>query len=307
MDPLTILGIAALVGYAIFHESDEEKAAREKREAELARQIEENQRKEAAIRKVQEEEKRKREGPYDSSIECFRNQYVSYSRIATYCSCPRRFKLLYLDKVRPEKDESHYTKGSVFHIAMEDYLKNYIGQNVTQLIPRIITQKAYKLGYLERNNKRWSEKQRLLLEQRRDKFRACAKFLCETLPRDAVVIDVEKELSYQMKNIKYYGIADLILKYPDGHFEIVDYKTGLFMPTKEQLEIYSIPLLQDQTISRISYRIICVDRECHYLWETDRSGLINAANRIADIVNHIIGDTIFCRDNNSKCTTCGVR
>ena len=57
MDPLTILGIAALVGYAIFHESDEEKAAREKREAELARQIEENQRKEAAIRKVQEEEK----------------------------------------------------------------------------------------------------------------------------------------------------------------------------------------------------------------------------------------------------------
>jgi hypothetical protein len=100
--------------------------------------------------------------------------------------------------------------------------------------------------------------------------------------------------------------VDLVFQYPDGHLEIVDYKTGLKLPTKEQLEIYSIPFTKNSNHLPIKFRVICVDRESHYIWKQNAQEALESANNILSIVNTIIDDRYFTPRIGSHCKNCSV-
>ena len=95
MDIFSIAAIAALVGYAIFKERPKEKANRLEAQAEWEQQKLEDERRQRELSERLQKEEEERKRPFATSQECFEQQYVSFSRIATYCDCPQRFKLIY--------------------------------------------------------------------------------------------------------------------------------------------------------------------------------------------------------------------
>ena len=139
------------------------------------------------------------------------------------------------------------------------------------------------------------------------KLRSRVRFTCRTFPKNVEIVAVEKELSFKINNIKFYGIVDLVLKYPDGTIEIVDYKTGIRLPVKEQLEIYSIPFTRYQDFSKVDFRVICPDRQSHYRWSLDRKEMAERRKHILGIVNTIINDSDFAPAISSACSRCSVR
>lgn len=287
MDPISIVAIAAFIGYHIFKETPEEKAAREKAAAErehkrLQDEIEERRR---------EEERLERLRPFTSAEECFRKQYVSYARLSTYCLCPRRFKLVYLDRVIPEdRGFSIYERGTVLHKALEVYLREQIGRKILALDEKKLIAAAFDSRYLQHNKRWWPDHRKEEAKRRRDKFRQNVRFICRTFPSNVEVVAVEHELRFQFDGLNFFGIVDLVLRYPDGRFEIVDYKTGTRRPAKEQLEIYSIPFCRTSSHPNIDFRIICVDRESHYRWTQNTRGTTETTERILRLTRTIMAD-----------------
>lgn len=290
MDFFTGIVIAGLIGRSIweaFKVSPEEKCERERIWREQIAAKEEKEKKAEA-------ERRERERPFETSLECFQKQYVSYSRMATYNSCPHRFKLIYLDKKQGDKFDYMYRDGAAFHVVMMAYFNNHVGSVI------------HSLDYNEViEGRRWYFNE--VLGEKRKKRRNRVKFTCSTFPKDVEIIAVEKELLFEVNNIKFYGIVDLVLKYPDGTLEIVDYKTGLKNPVKEQLEIYSIPFTQYQDFSKVQFRAICPDRQSHYKWSLNRNEIDERRKHILDIVNTIINDSNFAPAISSACSRCSVR
>jgi RecB family exonuclease len=316
MDFFTGIVIAVLIGYSLLKETLEEshqkkiareyaekveKNARDKANAERQKEIEQQQALEAALK----DEKRR---PFKTSMDCFREQYVSYTRIKTYNSCPFRFKLIYLDK--REKSSTGFlntSKGTAFHIAVERYFKKYFGKVIKTIDYKEIVEEAFHCGYLEKTKYYWGIAQKEIVRRKRKIFRDNVKFFCKTFPEGVEIVAVEQELSFKVNNIKFYGIVDLILRYPDGHLEIVDCKTGIRLPIKEQLEIYSIPFTQGKNCSSISFRVICVDRQSHYRWSQNKEEMNKSSRDILSIVNTIINDNSFVPCIGSHCKNCSMR
>ena len=184
---------------------------------------------------------------------------------------------------------------SRFHIIMEDYFKQYIGSVVHRLeYNDVIRGRRWYLSQV------WNEEEK---KRRRKRIR----FTCRTFPKDIEVVAVEKKLSFKVNNIQFYGIVDLVIKYPDGTIEIVDYKTGQNrIPIKEQLEIYSIPFTRYQDFSKVDFRVICPDRQSHYRWSLNRKEMAERRKHILGIVNTIINDSDFTPTISSVCSQCSV-
>ncbi|MHC4558359.1 MAG: RecB family exonuclease [Planctomycetota bacterium] len=302
MDFFSGLLIAGIIGHSIWEalkESPEEKHNRERIErisAEKERKLQEAE--EAERRKRQEAEEaelRERLKPFKTPLECFKEQYVSYTRIATYNSCPQRFKLIYMDKNAGDEDRYWYKGGTAFHEFMEYYFKQYIGSVIGSL-----DYNEFIKGRQWYFNEVWDEKSK----KRRRKM---VRFTCRTFPKNVEIVAVEKKLSFKANNIRFFGIVDLVLKYPDGTIEIVDFKTGLRLPIREQLESYSIPFTQYQDFSKIDFRVICPDRQSHYRWSLNREEVAERRKHILDIVNTIMNDNEFAPTINSACSRCSVR
>jgi len=315
MDIYMAMLLACGIGYLIFQNNSEEKT--EQKQEEENQKIDRIKSSTECLRQLKERKSQEetalttKEKPFKTAIECFEKQYVSYTRMSTYASCPHRFKLIYLDRnksIEPTFWGSPFaSKGKVFHQSVEEYLKEYLGQRMPRLDYRGIVNQAFKLYYLKNNKQHWSLKRKEFENKKRKKFRDNAKFLCATLPKEAEIIAIEKKLSFQIDNIKFYGIVDLVLRYPNGHLEIIDYKTGQKMPIKEQLEIYSIPFTNKSDYSSISYRVICVDRESHYRWFHDRNEMIESSKNILHIVKTITEDKTFAPAIASHCRNCSVQ
>jgi len=307
--------IAVLIGYQIFkeifQESPEQKAVREAAEQERQKKLleameaaQKERERQQVLEAALEEGKRK---PFETAVDCFKEQYASYARISTYNSCPCRFKLIYLDKHTPcSSGFLNHSKGKAFHRAVEKYFKKYLGEIITKLDYREIVNEAFNLRYLRKTEWYWSIERKELENRKRKIFRDNARFFCKTFPESVEIVAVEQKLSFTVDKVKFYGIADLVLRYPDGRLEIVDYKTGMRLPTKEQLEIYSIPFTQGKDYSSISLRVICVDRQSHYRWSQDKEEMIKSSRNILSIVNTMMNDNSFVPCIGSHCKNCSM-
>lgn len=297
MDFFSGIVIAGLVGNSILKALEQRSERKRIRERQQRIDDEREMKRFAAAEAKREAERKEREKPFEKSLECFQKQYVSYARIATYNSCPRRFKLIYMDKNSGEGlNERWYSGGRGFHIVMEAYFKLQL-----QLEHRLISSLEYNEVI---RGRRWYFSE--VWGEERKKRRRRVRFTCRTFPKCVEIVAVEKEISFKVNNIKFYGIVDLVLKYPDGTIEIVDYKTGIRLPVKEQLEIYSIPFTQYRDFSKVDFRVICPDRKSHYRWSLDRKEMAERRKHILGIVNTIINDSDFAPVISSACSRCSV-
>lgn len=176
----------------------------------------------------------------------------SHSKLSTYEQCQLKYKLKYIDKIKPliEKTvESHL--GSCVHETLEwiyNSVKNKAGYSPS--LDEIINY------YIEAWQKDFSNDILIVKKQLtyKDYVNKGIQFLADYYqshsPFKDGTIECEKEITIQLdENTKIRGFIDrLVYNMENGRYEIHDYKTANLLPSQEkmdkdrQLALYSIAI-----------------------------------------------------------------
>lgn len=175
----------------------------------------------------------------------------SHSKLSTFEQCPLKYKLRYIDKIKPliEKTiESHL--GNSVHDTLEWFYSTIKETNSIPTIENVINYYAI----------RWQDEfsDEILIVKKemsaKDYFNRGIEFLMNYYtkhhPFKENTIECEKRIVIELdENTKLQGFIDrLVHNIETGEYEIHDYKTGNHMPTQEkldedrQLALYSIAI-----------------------------------------------------------------
>ena len=176
----------------------------------------------------------------------------SHSRLSTFEQCPFKFKLRYIDKIKPAIEqtiESHL--GSAIHSTLE-WLYDQIMNKHIPTIDQTITTYAVKW------QDRYTEDTLIVKKQltQKDYFNKGVQFLMDYYtkhhPFDDNTLELEKKILINLDkegNYKLQGFIDrLVYNLETEEYEIHDYKTANSLPLKEkvendrQLALYSIAI-----------------------------------------------------------------
>lgn len=174
----------------------------------------------------------------------------SHSKLSTFEQCPFRYKLRYIDKIKPEIEstiEAHL--GSITHEALE-WLYTKVQHREIPTIDDLI------LRYSEIWEEKFNPNFIIVKKEFTDKdyFQKGIQFLINyyTLnhPFDDNTIELEKKVLFELETgTKIIGYIDRLVHHKDKEeIEVHDYKTANFLPPKEkfekdkQLALYSIAI-----------------------------------------------------------------
>lgn len=170
----------------------------------------------------------------------------SYSSISAFENCPFKFKLAYIDKVKPLRRNIEAFMGSRVHEALEKLYRDKLYAKLDSIEELI-----------EFYNKRWKKEMKgnifVVKEYDVENYRKMGEMYIRDYyntykPFDeGRTIALEKRIFFPL-NEKYWinGIIDRITE-KEGIYEVHDYKTSLYFPSKRefdetQLAIYAIAL-----------------------------------------------------------------
>jgi len=159
-------------------------------------------------------------------IKEFIPDFLSYSQIDTYLTCPLQYKYAYVLKI-PTPPSHSLSFGNTIHDTLRDYhTRLMFGEkiNLDQLL-EIYRNNWQPLGYLngEHRQMRFREGEELL-----------RKYYEENKGKTFKHKGLEKTFNMKIDGIKFYGKIDRIDELSNGGVEIIDYKTG---KTKNQKDV----------------------------------------------------------------------
>lgn len=160
--------------------------------------------------------------------------YLSYSQIETFRTCPLHYKLKYILKI-PTPPTASQSFGTSMHLTLKDfYLAVKAGEKPTEnLIHETLENDWIKEGYLD---KRHEEK---MMKKGKDylsdflKTQFDKKVIPEVLEQPFMVPLISED---KKEYIKIGGKMDRVDILPDGGIEIIDYKTGANVPTQKEID-----------------------------------------------------------------------
>ena len=159
----------------------------------------------------------------------------SYSAISSFESCPLKFKLAYIDRIKPPRRSIEMFLGSRVHEALEKLYRD-------KLFGKLLTLEELLEFYNERWRREMSDTIFVAKEYDTENYRIMGqRYLVDYYntykPFDeGRTIALEKKVFFPL-NDKYWisGIIDRITEV-DGVYEVHDYKTSLYLPTKKEIE-----------------------------------------------------------------------
>ena len=175
----------------------------------------------------------------------------SHSKLSTFEQCKLKFKLKYIDKLKPEIEksiESHL--GTCVHDSLE-WLYNEIKRGIIPTLDSLI------IHYTNKWQKEYNSEILIVKNSltQKDYFNKGIRFLLDYYsknhPFNDNTIELEKKVEITIKQGKHklMGFIDrLAYNLKTGEYEIHDYKTSGTLPTKEkigsdrQLALYSIAI-----------------------------------------------------------------
>ncbi|MBM4451986.1 MAG: PD-(D/E)XK nuclease family protein [Chloroflexi bacterium] len=238
----------------------------------------------------------------------------SHSQLSMYEECPRKYKLYYRDKIRPDTEAIELFLGSRVHEALKKCYDDLKFMKVCSLEELL----AYYRNIWHRNWHPAVVVSRTDLTAEHYKARGeelIKKFYRRNSPFNTdLTIGTEMKLDFSLDDsgkYKMLGYVDRLSRLPDGTFAINDYKTSVNLPTQQaadgdrQLGLYHIGV-QRKWPNAQNIRLVW-----HYLdFETELvsertpqaiSALIQSTKRLIDIIE---ADTVFSPRESASCEWC---
>ena len=214
----------------------------------------------------------------------------SNSSINSFESCPYRFKLMYIDKIKPIRKSVETFMGNRVHEALEKLYRDKIYEKLCSLEE-----------LLEFYNRRWEKeisnqvfvaKEYDINNYRKMGERYIVDYYNTYKPFDeGKIIALEKKVIFPI-NEKYWvaGIIDRVMEV-DEKYEIHDYKTSVHLPSKQEMEnesqlaVYALALkyLYDVEDVELVWHFLAFNKEIRIKknnYEETRKNLINRIEKI---------------------------
>jgi ATP-dependent helicase/DNAse subunit B len=222
----------------------------------------------------------------------------SHSKLETFYSCPFKFKLTYIDKIRPKVETSiALLRGSYFHHLTEQYsveqkpnpdykIPDDLRKDIEDLFERSLGGLVGK--YL--NSDEFVTVGTEVAFGLDEKFNPC---------------------NYYSKSAVFRGFIDKILK-KDGEFWVVDWKTGKYKDLQyqsfEQVKLYAIWLFRMYPeVNRIHCTYVYPESDNENEICFERSGLSEMAKGLAEKVRGVETSEEFPKCESRLCEYCDFR
>ncbi len=239
----------------------------------------------------------------------------SHSRIETYQSCPRQYKLKYIDKVEIEETES-----------IEAFLGARVHETLERLYKDVRMTKIPNLEeVIEGFDRAWDEnwhdgvmivRKQYDAENYRQIGRNClTRYYERYYPfNDATTIATEHRISFPIDDQGRYwiqGVIDRLAIRKDGTYEIHDYKTSGSLPSQQhidqdrQLALYQIGVKQywpDVEKIELIWHYLFFDVEMRSKRTPEDLARVKA--EVIDLINRIESDTEFKPFESPLCDWC---
>ncbi|HRD02178.1 MAG TPA: PD-(D/E)XK nuclease family protein [Candidatus Saccharicenans sp.] len=237
----------------------------------------------------------------------------SHSKLETYQNCPRKYKLCYLDDLRPEEEGIEAFLGSRFHEAMEELY--------SELYFRLMSLEEVKACYDSAWKKKFHDKVKIVEQGRtaEDYFRLGLKFIEDYYKHyypfnQNRILGLEQALEIDLYGDRRYllrGFADRIDLAPDGLIEIHDYKTASQLPPQmaveadRQLALYQLGIKQKWPWAekfRLVWHYVAFDQELYSTRTPEQ--LDQLRKEIATLIDRIEAEQEFPPQESGLCRWC---
>lgn len=166
--------------------------------------------------------------------------YLSYSQIEAFRTCPLHYKLRYILNI-PTPPSASQSFGTSIHLALRDFYRlamksSFASQKKNKLEEKILSifeENWIPEGYMTKaHESRFFEKgKKYLRDYINTQFDPHAKTV---LTEESFNIPLNND--YKERPLRIGGRIDRVDVLPDGRIEIVDYKTGVNVPTQKQID-----------------------------------------------------------------------
>jgi RecB family exonuclease len=149
---------------------------------------------------------------------------ISYSRVNMYLFCPYKYKLAYLDNLRTPIN-ADITFGHILHRTLEQF---HSGKNQSCDALFECCDSVWK-------NDGFSDPQQIFEYYKRSRL-MLDNYYKSFVESKTKVLCVEKAFDANIGKYRFMGIIDRIDRYPDGGYEVIDYKTHMRIWEQEKVD-----------------------------------------------------------------------
>ncbi len=158
--------------------------------------------------------------------------FLSYSAIETFRTCPLHFRLRYILRV-PVPPTASQALGNSIHYTLRDFYSDHqsfseLGRESRDSILKLLKKDWVKMGYSSKIHEKesYEKAEKFLLD-----------YLNSDLHKKARPIFLEKQFNFWIENtLKILGKIDRVDDLGNGIIEIIDYKTGANVPKQKDLD-----------------------------------------------------------------------
>jgi len=252
-------------------------------------------------------------------------EYLSYSQIETFQTCPLHYKLKYIYKI-PTKETASQSFGTSIHNTLREFYQAVNNQpsfakadsiatrakeraNLEKIILEMFARNWVTEGYENKSHKEkfYQKGKDYLLGYLKNGFHPEIKTL--TTEQTFVVPLSTKYSVLGTRSLKIGGRIDRVDDLGNGSIEIIDYKTGAKLPTQKevdknlQLSFYALAAtkiasaLFGKSPEQIKLSLYYLDTQEKISTTRTAKDLENAADEISEIRNEIEQSDFKCNNN----------
>ncbi len=234
--------------------------------------------------------------------------YLSFSQIETFETCPMHYKLRYILKV-PTKPSASQSFGTAMHAALKDFYSEILNSKFQipnskntneKLIFELLEKNWIKEGYSSKKHEtEFFNKGKLYLSG----------FIKTGFDPKNLPIALEQPFVIPLgKDLKIGGKVDRVDTFSDGSIEIIDYKTGATIPSQSevdknlQLSFYALAAtkIQEPPFGKTPDKI---KLSLYYLDSQEKISTVRTAKQLEDAVKEIYKVRDEIEKSDFKCSS----
>lgn len=144
------------------------------------------------------------------------DKQISFSMLKLFKQCPLRYKFRYIDHKTDQKTTAYLAMGRILHSCLGEFFKLDNKRRTSDALKEIL-------------ENRWSKLKFPGEEEEKEEYKLSAEKLLidffNSHKCDINTYKVEARVKCNIKGLALTGAVDRIAQYPDGSYEIIDYKT----------------------------------------------------------------------------------